>query len=210
MVERVVSHRLAFCRAAGILRPMPDGDAPEVRSARDAAEAPEGASEERHTDDADEGRGVPAWALGLALLGLSAGVAFLILGGAGDPFTYSASVTEVATDPEGHAGRDLRVEGSLTDGSVRFRDEPCEWRFTIEEGEHVIPVRFAQCIVPDTFRDHMDISVVVQGRMEDGVFIASEVIPRCPSRYDMDERASRGERMPHASPIREPPPPPES
>jgi cytochrome c-type biogenesis protein CcmE len=188
---------------------MPDGDAPELRTKDREAEARD-ASDGRE-DETEGGRGVPAWALGVALLALSVGVAWVVLsGGGGDPFTYSVSVTQVVSTPAEYAGRDLRVEGMLTDGSVRFRDEPCEWRFTIEEGEHVIPVRFSQCIVPDTFRDHMDISVVVQGQMEDGTFIASEVIPRCPSRYDMDERASRGERMPHASPIRETPPPPES
>jgi len=206
MVEFAVRQRLAFSASAGILPPMPDGDAPEVRpNARDA----EGHDSTAKDGETEGGPGVPAWALALALLGLSLGVGWLILGG-GDPFVYSQSVTEVASTPDEYAGRELRVEGMLTDGSVRFRDDPCEWRFTIEEGDHVIPVVFSQCIVPDTFRDHMDISVVVQGRMVDGTFIASEVIPRCPSRYDMDERASRGERMPHASPIRETPPPPES
>jgi cytochrome c-type biogenesis protein CcmE len=47
----------------------------------------------------------------------------------------------------------------------------------------------------------MGISVVVQGRLgPDGVFHASEVIPRCPSRYEMDQRAGRGETMPHVLP----------
>lgn len=198
--------------AARILAPMPDGDAPDLRPNLRDADGPDAAAQRARDESREEGEssgGVPPWALAMALMTLSLGVGWLIFEG-GDPFVYSQSVTEVATTPEDYAGRELRVEGTLTDGSVRFRDDPCEWRFSIEEGEHVIPVRFAQCIVPDTFRDHMDISVVVQGQMRDGVFIASEVIPRCPSRYDMDERASRGERMPHASPIRETPPPPES
>lgn len=149
--------------------------------------------------------------LAIGLLGLSAGVAWLIMGGGGDPFEYSVTVDQVVSNPDRYAGRTLRAEGSLTEGSVRFRDDPCEWRFSLEQDGHVMPVEFHQCIVPDTFRDHMGITVVVQGEIqENGTFLASEVIPRCPSRYEMDERAGRGEEMPHASPIRETPPPPES
>jgi cytochrome c-type biogenesis protein CcmE len=181
---------------------MPDGDAPAPRSldvtTEPAVRAPE------------PPRGTSPVILGIALLGLSGGVAWLLLGG-GDPFVYSETVTAVSGDPSEFAGRELRIEGALTEGSIRFRDDPCEWRFSIEEGEHVVPVVFSQCVVPDTFRDHMNITVVVQGELgSDGTFVASQVIPRCPSRYEMDERAGRGESMPHASPIRETPPPPES
>ena len=51
------------------------------------------------------------------------------------------------------------------------------------------------------FNSPMGISVVVEGRLAaDGTFHASQVIPRCPSRYEMDQRAGRGETMPHALP----------
>jgi len=33
----------------------------------------------------------------------------------------------------------------------------------------------------------------------DGYFLANQVIPRCPSKYEMKDRASRGEKMPHAA-----------
>lgn len=141
----------------------------------------------------------PPWVLVPVLLALSGAVAWLLLGGE-DPFVYSETVTNVTTNASALAGRELRVEGALTEGSIRFREDPCEWRFTLEEGEHHMPVEFAGCVVPDTFRDHMGITVVVEGRVrEDGTFVASEVIPRCPSRYEMDERAARGETMPHAA-----------
>jgi cytochrome c-type biogenesis protein CcmE len=189
-------------------RPMPDGDAPQPSLPDTQARA---ASSK---EEASQPEGTKPWILGLVLLGLSGMVGWLLLGG-GDPFVYSQTVTDVVSDPGRFEGRELRVEGSLTDGSVRFRDDPCEWRFTLQDGEgesaRLMPVEFHQCIVPDTFRDHMDITVVVQGEIQEGgTFIASQVIPRCPSRYDMDERAGRGEEMPHAAPIRETPPPPES
>lgn len=178
---------------------MPDGDAPSPTVSGTQPAAASAAPS-----------GTPPWLLAVGLLSLSAGVAWLLLGG-GDPFVYSETVAELSASPEQFAGRTLRVEGALTEGSVRFRDEPCEWRFSLEEDGHVVPVEFHECIVPDTFRDHMGITVVVQGELQPGgTFLASEVIPRCPSRYEMDERAGRGESMPHASPIREAPPPPET
>lgn len=147
----------------------------------------------------------PGWARGLALVavlaGLSGAVALLLSGGdESDPFVYSQTIDEAIADPSAHLGRTLRLEGMLKSGSVLFREEPCEWRFVLE-GEaqgREMPVQFPQCVVPDTFRDGMGISVVVEGQLrEDGTFIASQVIPRCPSRYEMEQRQQAGEATPH-------------
>jgi cytochrome c-type biogenesis protein CcmE len=137
-------------------------------------------------------------AMVLALLGTGV---YVLLGADNSPFVYSYMVDEVVADPRAHVGRTLRVEGLLETGSIRFREEPCEWRFVLERGGRRMPVEFAQCVVPDTFRDGMGISVVVEGRLrEDGSFVASQVIPRCPSRYEMEQRQRAGEAMPHAPP----------
>jgi cytochrome c-type biogenesis protein CcmE len=49
-----------------------------------------------------------------------------------------------------------------------------------------MPVRFPQCAVPDTFHDGAGLSVTVQGTLqEQGWFLANQVIPRCPSKYEM-------------------------
>lgn len=134
-----------------------------------------------------------------ALLGT--GVAALLGGGDESPFVYSEMVDEVVADPGAHRDRTLRVEGQLQSGSVLFREDPCEWRFVIEREGRAMPVEFPQCVVPDTFRDGMGISVVVEGRLqENGTFHATQVIPRCPSRYEMEQRRQAGEAMPHAAP----------
>ena len=60
-----------------------------------------------------------------------------------------------------------------------------------------MPVRFPRCVVPDNLRDDMDIDVVVQGQLQgDDTFLANEVIPRCPSKYEMQQRQDNGEQMP--------------
>jgi len=145
---------------------------------------------------------MPPWLKIAAVLGILVGaVVFALLNtSAGDAFVYSKPLTTVVTNPGEYMDRPLKVEGELRQGSIQFREDPCEWRFVLEEGEHDMPVRFPRCVVPDTFRDGMGITVTVQGQLEgDGrTFLAEEVIPRCPSKYEMQERLQNGESMPHS------------
>jgi len=150
--------------------------------------------------DAGDPEGSIAWVKIAVVMGLLGGaVAFLLLGtDGGDAFVYSKLVHEVMADPDAFRGRELRVEGDLRQGSVQFREDPCEWRFVLEKEGQEMPVAFPQCVVPDTFRDTFGIQVTVQGRLEDdGTFLANQVIPRCPSKYEMQERLDNGEAMPH-------------
>ena len=174
------------------MRPMhEEGDAIDLDAAKGAVRsAPE-------PKKGDAGAIVKLFAV-VALVG--GGLAVLVTG-QGDFFVYSRRLDQVVGNPAEWADRQLRVEGHLQDGSVQFREDPCEWRFVLEENSRQMPVQFSQCIVPDTFRDHMGITVVVEGRLQgDGSFVASQVIPRCPSKYEMEQRREAGEAMPHAMP----------
>lgn len=150
------------------------------------------------------GGGIPAWVkIGAVFVVLGGGVAVLLWGTeASDAFVYSKLVDEVMTDPDRYRGRELRVEGQLQAGSIVFEAEPqCEHRFVLARGGHSLPVRFPRCVVPDTFRDDMTMDVVVQGQLQaDDTFLANEVIPRCPSKYEMRQRQEDGEEMPHSAP----------
>jgi cytochrome c-type biogenesis protein CcmE len=118
---------------------------------------------------------------------------------ADDAFVYSKLVHEVKAAPDQFRGRELRVEGDLKPGSIKFQESPCEWRFVIKSEGQEMPVRFPQCVVPDTFKDGMGIKVTVQGKLTGGGhFAATQVIPRCPSKYEMQQAQQRGEKMPHA------------
>ena len=80
------------------------------------------------------------------------------------------------------------------------RDSPCEYRFIIAKNGAELPVRFAQCVVPDTFRDvpDIDVGVTVEGELQkDDTFEATSVLAKCPSKYEMKQRKKNGEQMPH-------------
>ncbi|MCA9603659.1 MAG: cytochrome c maturation protein CcmE [Myxococcales bacterium] len=146
--------------------------------------------------------GLPPAVKLLAVFVLLAGSVGLLLfwSDASSAFVYSKLVHEVMKSPASFEGRELRVEGDLKPGSIQFRQEPCEWRFVLEKQGTEMPVRFPQCVVPDTFRDGMGISVTVQGKLESSgdAFLANQVVPRCPSKYEMQQRKANGEQMPHS------------
>ncbi len=130
----------------------------------------------------------------------AAAIATLVLTGMQDKAIYSKPVDELLAQKGKFMGRPVRAEGDLVHGSLVKRDQPCEYRFTIQKRGADLPVRFAQCVVPDTFRDvpEMDVGVTVEGELrENGSFEASSVLAKCPSKYEMQQRKQHGEQMPH-------------
>jgi cytochrome c-type biogenesis protein CcmE len=132
----------------------------------------------------------------------AAAIVGLVLTGMKDNAIYSKPVDQLLAEHAKFAGRPVRAEGNLVHGSLMKRDQPCEYRFTIAKNGVEVPVRYAQCVVPDTFRDvpGMDVGVTVEGQLlADNSFEATTVLAKCPSKYEMKERAGRGEQMPHAA-----------
>ena len=139
------------------------------------------------------------WLL-VVLLVMAGGIVALVLTSFKDAAVYSLTVDKVKTEAASFGARRLRVEGTLVHGSLERRDSPCEYRFVIKGKETELPVRYAQCVVPDTFRDvpGMDVGVTVEGKLAaGGSFEANQVLAKCPSKYEMKEKRERGEQMPH-------------
>ncbi len=138
----------------------------------------------------------------LGLLVVGGGILTLVLSSANQAAIYSLPTDQLVANKDEYAGRNVRVEGTLVKGSLKQRAEPCEYRFFIEKSGARLPVRFAQCVVPDTFRDvpEMDVQVTAEGKLSsEGHFEATQIMAKCPSKYEMQERAAKGEQAPHAS-----------
>jgi cytochrome c-type biogenesis protein CcmE len=155
----------------------------------------------RHHDD--EGSERKRWmgaAIAVALAMGSAAIAGIVLYGMQDKAIYSKPVDELLVHKAKFIGHPVRAEGNLVHGTLVKRDQPCEYRFSIEKNGTELPVRFAQCVVPDTFRDvpDMDVGVTVEGQLQaNDTFEATSVLAKCPSKYDMQQRKQQGEHMPH-------------
>src|SRR5580700_9850887 len=152
----------------------------------------------------DESDGEPrSWrgpAIAVALAMGAAAIAGLVLTGMQDNAIYSKPVDQLLAQKAKFAGRPVRAEGNLVHGSLLKREQPCEYRFSIAKNGVELPVRFAQCVVPDTFRDvpDLDVGVTVEGELRsDDTFEATSVLAKCPSKYEMKQRKDQGEQMPH-------------
>jgi cytochrome c-type biogenesis protein CcmE len=149
-------------------------------------------------------RSKPRKELGLliALLVMGGSILALVMTSFNDAAIYSKGVDEVVQHQAELSSKNLRVQGTLVKGTLVRRESPCEYRFRMQKNGSEIAVSYQQCVVPDTFRDvpEMDVDVTATGKLAaDGHFQASEIMAKCPSKYDMKQRAASGEKAPHGS-----------
>jgi cytochrome c-type biogenesis protein CcmE len=140
-------------------------------------------------------------AIGATLFAVVAGgVAWALLSDdSTDMWVHARKVDEVMSNSAEYVGQEVKVEGDLRQGSIERSVSPCAWRFVIERNGHSMPVLFPECVVPDTFRDGEGLIVNVQGTLgHDGTFTATQIVPRCPSKYEQQQRFQAGERIPHS------------
>ena len=142
----------------------------------------------------------PAIASGLAMV--AAAIAALVLTGMQDNAIYSKPVDQLLAQKAKFVGRPVRAEGNLVHGSL---DEARRSRASTASRSRrtapSCPVRFAQCVVPDTFRDvpDIDVGVTVEGELQsDDSFEATSVLAKCPSKYEMKQRKDTASRCPTA------------
>lgn len=118
---------------------------------------------------------------------------------------YAKEVDELLREKDKYPDRSVRVQGTLVKGTLVHRDQPCEYRFQMEATKNkgvVLPVRYAQCVVPDTFRDMpgMDVMVTAEGKLNnEGYLEASTIFAKCPSKYEMKDMQKNGQKAPHVS-----------
>ena len=141
--------------------------------------------------------------LGLVLLlvAVGGGVGTMALTGMKDNASYSKPVDELLAQRDKYLGRPVRAEGVLVKGSLNRRESPCEYLFSVEKSGQSMPVRFAQCVVPDNFQDTpgMDVALTVEGALKAaGTFEATNILTKFPSKYE--EKSKAGEKNPHLVP----------
>ncbi len=177
---------------------------PDAGSASDTATG--GSAGTRVRAAGDEGVSPPRRSLGLlvALLVMGAGLLVLVLTSLRSSVVYSKGVDELVAERDRLAGRTVRVEGTLVKGTLARRAEPCEYRFVLERGGQRLEVEYPHCSIPDTFRDlgYTDVTVTAEGRLDaDGRFAATQIMAKCPSKYEEQTRATAGTDAP-ATPSR--------
>ena len=139
------------------------------------------------------------------LLVITAGVLAFVFTTGDNGAIYSVGVQQLMKEQAKYGQRNLRVKGLLVKGTLTRRDEPCEYRFKLEDQQDkaaTLAVHYPQCVVPDTFKDMpgMDVEVTAEGKLAADAksFTATSIIAKCPSKYEMKQRSMAGELAPHA------------
>ncbi len=114
---------------------------------------------------------------------VAASLGFLIYTGTKGTAVYYVTVSEFLENSEHAKEEGIRVSGKVVPGSIERKKDRLHLRFVMRDPEtnERLPVVY-EGIVPDTFVDDSD--VVVEGRLtEGGVFKATLLLAKCPSKY---------------------------
>ena len=130
-----------------------------------------------------------------------ASIAYLIVSGTMTGARYFMTVDEVLSKPE-YVGQQVRISGAVVGSSIQYDPQTLTIQFTIsnipENTENLaqalhesvidtnanrIPVIIENEVKPDLLKN--EAQAILTGALgEDGVFHASELLLKCPSRYE--------------------------
>lgn len=116
------------------------------------------------------------------LVAVGAG-AYLAIAKTSSSTVYFYTVEEIfaATDlPE----KAIRISGNVVAGSIDKDLENMVVRFKVTDASKKELAVTYQGPIPDIFND--DVQVVVEGRLQDDLFVATNLMAKCPSKYEQD------------------------
>lgn len=126
-------------------------------------------------------------------------IGYLIFFGLTQTSQWSINVAELKARGATAIGQGARVSGQLEANSIAKDVKANKIAFVLTDGTNRLPVSYAG-VVPDTF--DRAVEVVAEGKLNsDGSFTASNVLARCPSKYDesklewYDSSQTKGENL---------------
>jgi cytochrome c-type biogenesis protein CcmE len=116
-----------------------------------------------------------------------------------DTLTYFHGADVVIMKPTEFLGQRIRMGGHVEKDSIMQKPGTLEYQFEVKPVDKpgmlkhpealgkTITVRYTG-VVPDTFKD--DAEVIVTGKLQPGgeLFIGSELLAKCPSKYEAEEK----------------------
>jgi cytochrome c-type biogenesis protein CcmE len=111
-----------------------------------------------------------------------AAVIYLLYISLGSSVSYYVTVSEFFERSAELTDTNIRVAGKITNKSVVWDAEALELSFTITEGGQSMPVIY-EGARPTGFKE--DSNLLVEGKYHpDGIFRATQLILKCPSKYE--------------------------
>ena len=138
--------------------------------------------------------------VGIALI-LGA-VMFLILGNTIGGAQYFTTVESLMANPSEHVGKTIRISGAVVGETIQYDSQNLTIAFTIahipQDADNIgealfiaannpnavrLPVYIENTVKPDLLRH--EAQAIITGKLgEDGVFYATELLLKCPSRFE--------------------------
>lgn len=114
---------------------------------------------------------------------LAAAVAFLGYRGFAQSAVYDYQVSEFLGQQGQFAGKNVRVSGTVADGTVS--KDGSTLRFTMTDGKENLPISYSG-VIPDSFEAGGQ--AIVEGQLGmQGVFEAQTLLAKCPSKYEPEQ-----------------------
>ena len=117
--------------------------------------------------------------IGLTSLVLALAFGGLLYSTLGESAQYYKHVDEVMVQPDAWYGKPLQIHGYAK--NVGRKRDTLEYRFEMHNNGHVVVASYTG-IVPDTFTN--DAEVVLSGTLSADGFHATEMMAKCPSKYE--------------------------
>lgn len=119
--------------------------------------------------------------LGLIAGGLiiCGGAAALVFNAFEENLVFFFSPSQVAAH-EAPEGRAFRIGGFVQEGSVQRQKDGVTVRFEVTDTAHTVPVTYKGSL-PDLFKEGK--GVVAQGKLQNGVFVADQVLAKHDENY---------------------------
>jgi len=108
-------------------------------------------------------------------------VSYLFWSGMKDSSVYFLTVEEFFNRIDQMEGKGTRVNGDIVPGSIKWDAQNILLTFQLTDGKNVMNVRH-NGVAPDTFSEGL--AVVVEGKYENGTFNATQIMTKCPSKYE--------------------------
>jgi cytochrome c-type biogenesis protein CcmE len=126
--------------------------------------------------------------LWIGILTVAGVLAALITMGMSNTTAFYMTIDEVAAKKSEAVDKPLKVSGKIVGDSVRWDADQLLLSFQLE-GESGNRLTFEYTgVKPDTFNDEWE--AIVDGRLQpDGVFVATDLLVKCPSKYEAMEEA---------------------
>ena len=116
---------------------------------------------------------------GLLILGA---IAYVTISSFQSNAIYYLTLPELNAQRATLVGQPIRVNAPLDKSSIQFDNQTLTLKFNLVDGNLVLPVIY-QGVVPDTMEQSE--SIVAEGHLgADGVFQASTILVKCPSKYE--------------------------